>query len=166
MSVTIETYLETVIDERIVPMLKEVSASFSRPVEQVERYVKMSSKPPFWWIYPGGIQTVQISAGLYAEITTVTMRLILGNAGQSGYNGQLEGDLWKWLPTVNRYFQERRGLVFQPGQSLPDHLEPKGVVVGDFTPLGLFEDGTGQIGTETTLTMPFSFYITPYPGNP
>lgn len=165
MTVTIETYLEDVIDDRLIPMLTEVSAVFTPAVQQVERYVKMTSKPPVWWLYPGGIQTVQLASNRYAELATVNMRLILGHAGQTGYNGQLEGELWTWLPTVNRYFQARRALIYQAGQSAPDHLEPKGVVIGDFTAFGVFED-FGHIGTETALTLPFSFYITPYPGNP
>lgn len=165
MTVQIATYLETTIDERIIPMLKEVSGVFTPRVQQVYRYVQMEAKPPFWWVWPGGLDTTLLASNRYAEIATVTLRLVLGYAGQTGYNGQYEGALWQWLPTVNRYFQERRALVYQTGQAVPDHLEPKGVVVGNFTPLGVFED-FGHIGTETAITLPFSFYITPYPGNP
>ena len=165
MTVTIATYLEDVIDERIVPMLKEVSAAFTLPVEQVTRTVNANDTPPFWWVYTGGLSPSLVAAARYTELVTVNLRLVLAHAKQTGYEGQYEGYLWTWLPTVSRYFQERRALVYQAGQSVPDYLEPKDVAIGDFTPFGVFDD-FGHIGVETVLTLPFSFYITSYPGNP
>lgn len=166
MTVTVETYLETVIDERIVPMLKEVSAALTPAVKQVSRFANPKLDPPFWWVYPGGLALTSVTHGRYTEIASINLRLVLGYAQQTGYNGQYEGYLWQWLPTVSHYLLERRGLVFQAGQSAPDHLEPKDVLVGDFTPFGVFEDSTLHLGTETALTLPFSFYVSPYPGNP
>lgn len=158
MTVTVQTYLETTIDGRIIPMLKEVSAVFTPPVQRVERYVKTNAVPPFWWVWPGGVSRRKDAAQTRVFTHTVNMRLVLGYAGQTGYNGQYEGALWEWMPTVMAYFEARRSLVYLPGQQPPKAdgwlLDTENVDVLDMTPLGVFED-FAHIGVELPLVLPF-----------
>lgn len=158
MTVQIATYLETTIDERIIPMLKEVSGVFTPRVQQVYRYVQMEAKPPFWWVWPGGVSRRKDAAQTRVFTYTVNMRLVLGYAQQTGYKGQYEGALWSWMPTVMDYFEARRSLVYLPEQQPPKAdgwlLDTENVEVLDMTPLGVFED-FGHIGIELPLVLPF-----------
>lgn len=158
MTVTVQTYLEDTIDERIIPMLKEVSAVFTPRIQQVYRVVDTNAKPPFWWVWPGGVSRRPDAARTRVFTHTVNMRLALGYAGQTGYNGQYEGMLWTVMPTVMDYFEARRSLVYLPEQQPPKAdgwlLDTENVEVLDMTPLGVFED-FGHIGIELPLVLPF-----------
>lgn len=170
MTVTIETYLEDVIDDRLIPMLKEVSAVFTPAVKQVERYVKKTANPPFWWIYPGGVARSKLAPRTRVLTYTVNMRLVLGYVEQTGYNGQLEGSLWTWLPTLITYFEARRSLVYQAGQEPPQStsgwlLDTENVELLDMTPFGIFEDFM-HVGVELPIVLPFKNIRFPlYGGN-
>lgn len=158
MTVTVQTYLEDTIDGRIIPMLKEVSAVFTPRVQQVYRVVDTNAKPPFWWAWPGSVSRREDAAQTRVFTHTVNLRLVLGYAGQTGYNGQYEGMLWTVMPTVMNYFEARRSLVYLPEQQPPKAdgwlLDTENVEVLDMTPLGVFED-FGHIGIELPLVLPF-----------
>lgn len=168
MTVTIATYLEDVIDERIVPMLKEVSAAFTLPVEQVTRTVNTNDTPPFWWVYTGGVSRTKPAAKTRIYTYTVNMRLVLAYDTQ-GYAGQYEGYLWSWMPTLMEYFDARRDLVYQTAQQPPGSggwlLDVENVELLDITPFGVFQDFP-HIGVEFPILLPFrniSFAV--YGGN-
>ena len=158
MTITVETYLETVIDERIVPMLKEVSAALIPAVKQVSRFANPKLDPPYWWVYPGGVSRAKPSAQTRTYTYTVNLRLVLGYAQQTGYNGQYEGYLWTWLPTIMTYFDARRSLVYLPGQEPPGAsgwlLDTDNVELLDIAPFGVFEDFL-HIGIELPILLPF-----------
>lgn|GEM_PF-3331568 len=153
----IQGYLDSVIDERIIPMLKEVSSVFTPQVKQARRYVEPKDNPPFWWVYPGGVTRTKPSAKTRLYTYTVNMRLVVAKAG-SGYNGQHESALWLWNPTLMQYFDERRSLVFQAGQTPPKAdgwlLDTENVELSDISPFGVFEDHP-HVGIEFSISLPF-----------
>jgi len=155
MTMEIQGYLDSVIDERIIPMLKEVSSVFG--VKQVTRFVNPKDTPPFFWVYLGGVSRTKPSAKTRVYTYTVNMRLVVGYS-TSGYAGQHEGKLWFWLPTLMQYFDERRSLVFQAGQTPPKAdgwlLDAENVELSDISPFGVFEDHP-HVGIEFSISLPF-----------
>lgn len=157
------TYVDVAID-RVIGMLKDVSLTFTPPVLRAEKYVALKPPIPIWWVYPGApIMREALAVQLNRQVYVANMRLILGVVG-SKYDGAMEKELWKIIPTVLNYFGQRRGLIYQAGQTIPKYLDVDGVAIEQTSPYGVFDNNT-HIGIEFALTLPFTVSFRPVLGN-
>lgn len=164
MSVTTYTYLEDVIQDRLVPMLKEVGAVFTPPILQVTDYAELRLSPPYWWVYvpPQVIAPEKFGASQWRVDYQVITRGVVALT-TAGFDGQYSRMLYRLLPTVLHYFHERNRLVYAGGQSVLDYLQHAAVTT--LTGFGIFNDGSNHIGLELQHTLTFTLSLTPAPGN-
>jgi hypothetical protein len=156
------TYLSVSVD-RVAAMLLAVSSTFTPAVKRVFKYIDSKSTPPFWWMYPGVVGQEALAAWLDRQTFAINMRLVLG-MGTQGYDGTLVQNLWLWMPTVLNYFDQRKALVYQAGQTPPRNLDIDNVRIRQISPFGTFSNHN-HVGIECQLVLPFTISLEPEPGN-
>lgn len=145
-------YLDEVVKERITGMIQEVATALDVPLRGV--YTYWTEKPifPFCWLYPGESVEERTSTTTTIERYTIYARFVLGHQ-RDRIDGKWADALWTFLPTLRRYFRERRNLVYRDGQDIPANL--KSADLGAFSPFGVFDDGTEHVGFETPIILTF-----------
>lgn len=151
-------FLDTVIKERIVPMLKEVSTIAQVPLHGDGVYSFFTDKPraPFVWLYPGSVGVIKQSSDLGIMSVTCYARYVLGYR-KDGYIGSLQDYMWTLIPTIHQYFLENNGLCYLPNQVKPAHL--RNVQLGEFSPFGVFDDGSDHVGMEMPINLSFHMVL-------
>lgn len=156
-------YLTEVIEQRFLPMARELGASFDPPIRRIETYIEERIQPPFGWIFPSGDATLVTPRGGGDEIQEYgeVFRIVTG-IQDSGFDGKLPQSIRLWLPTAINYFRARRFLIYQAGQGVPRYFH------------GLTFEGANQIddndpsqhvGVDLRFTFAFSIPSTVFPGN-
>jgi len=166
----VETFLNDTIEQRIVPMLREVGAMFPRAVGRVIPYWTDKTPTPAWMIYPiPPMRQTYASRGETAHVHqtyTLGMRLYYAPA-EAGYVGVKEEFVgWQLIPTVLEYFTARRGLCYQAAQTVPAWLEPNQTTITTASPFGMFPDAASVVGCEFVLSLTFQRVIQSVHNNP
>lgn len=158
MAITKVLYLDTAIKQGVVPLLKEASTAFDIPFPGEQVHTLMTGKPPrpFWWVYPGASSSIRRAGDQGTETYIVYARLVLGLLTER-YEGKWAEQLWMFLPTFRHFFEEHRDLRIAPNQT----KLVKDAALGEFSPFGVFEDGTEHVGLEAPITLTILTSYTP-----
>lgn len=161
MPVTPQTALDSVINERFVPMIRALAITFTPPLSRVEAYADPTFEPPFGWVFPTGeVRIVQRRGPKGVKLAFgVGLRIAIG---VGGYDGKLLQSLWLWLPTIYLYVEERRNLVYADGQNMPRYFDELQFVNAVPTSPSNPQE---HVGVDLLYDFVFSFPISPVPGN-
>lgn len=166
----LETFLLDAVQDRIAPMLREVSAQFPNRVTQVIPYWTDKAEPPAWLVYnaPQSRQSYSSAASASVTIQTYTLALRLNYApASSGFDGVKEQFVgYQLIPTVMNYFTARRGLCYTAAQVVADGLEPSKTAIALASPFGLFPDTPNVVGVEFNLILGFRQSVSSIYNNP
>lgn len=142
--------------DRIVLMQKEVMTDLGQTADAVPYFYHVQGAWPYWTNRVGDIQISDDGSEDFDRDTyTIVMRLIIGHLTE-GYHGELEADLYAWIPAIKTYFNEREGLQSDTMTTWLDGLIRARVT--SITGFRIFQDAgisTNQIGTEFNLTCQF-----------
>lgn len=152
------TYLKDAVKDRIVPMLKEVSAEFDHQITRVVPYFTRKQPTPSWMVYMPASRRTDVSKGsqhIAHQNYTLMLRLALAPA-ESGYTASNDEFLnWMVAPTVYDYFDARRGLCYLDGQTVPSGLIDHMTAITQGVIFGMFPEDGDVYGIEFQLTLVF-----------
>lgn len=161
--IQIADYLRAAVEERFLPMTRELAKVFTPPIHTVDTYIQQARQPPFGWIFPT-LEAATINergTGDELQVFPETLRIVLAHQGD-GWDGKSAHYVRIWKPTVMNYFKARRFLIHKQGQDVPryfHHLEFTGATEIDEG------DPSGHVGIDFGFNFVFSIPSVYYPGN-
>lgn len=140
--------------------LNEMQEAVVPGSDAVPVFVYTQGGAPFW-VNRVGSFTIELESQEIQVVTyQVTMRLVL-NPITSGIEYEAERAIHTWLPTVTRYFGQRRQLKRTNSDAGLDFLDPRGAVItggqADYN-MQVTGTGTNLFGIDFTIEVPMLQY--------
>lgn len=163
---TIQTFdfLDRAVNERLLPMAREVGNALNPPLRQIDTYVEDKWTPPYGWIFSSGDVTSEPYGDIERQTYGVIFRIV-EKKSRTGIPGKLEKKHWIWLPTITNYFIGRRRLIYRrddpPMPEIPGFHELRFIAGNEIDPL----DPTGQFGLDFRFDLVFNVSPRFFPGN-
>jgi hypothetical protein len=141
---------------RVREMLTVLGATFDPPVKLAVLGADSRLNLPCWWVYPGDVGGQGNSQQYEEETYELLIRLIIGHAheGMDTETATLMQKLFLWVPATRHYFNARRSLKYQAGQSSITYLQPPKTAMRLSTPFGAWQ-AQDHLGVEFTLSLTF-----------
>lgn len=109
---------------------------------------------PYWENSPGPTPEPDDPHDITRWVMVVSMRLVVGYITE-GYQGDVAGKAWGYIPTVVRYFRRYNRLKDLPGQEGIRYLAPAGVTITPPSGFTVAAVGPQKLMLEFELNVPF-----------
>lgn len=124
---------------------------------QVVTYIDPQMTPPFWWLYPGPLNPIQLATEIESQPYEIVGRYVLGYTNQ-GYDGNLGIQLWTVLPTVCNFINGHKNLIWDDEQTQIPYLLSGWTRARQLTGFGALQ-GYSHLGIEISISLKFTVQI-------